>query len=305
METIITNWVNKRRMRQNSRESFFFSLKWLFLFSRGSTYEHKKVKALEEKSIKFLCQAYLIVRENYLSKLTFAAVLVAVDLDHADCDEIEAFLISRMFIRRKTGGGINGQFAVTHKGFLHIEKLILDGQLASRQAAAEGDASVVDKVDMKSDVLEERKRRDSFLRQLYEIANGDLMRPVAREFIAEKMGLTEIETNNYTAFWLRVGHLKSLGNQQLLLTKKGKKAVEQAVLKAEAKSEVTTESATRGPNQDTEYKLNELRQLRLDHKKNGEVTIGWIKACERVGIRPETVKEHDLTLRRRWYDADY
>ena len=61
----------------------------------------------------------------------------------------------------------------------------------------------------------------------------------------------------------------------------------------------------RGPNVDTEPKLNHLRQIRREHVVDGRVTIAKTEATKQADIWPKTVKRNDPELWERWDDAEY
>ncbi|MBK9050868.1 MAG: hypothetical protein IPL78_08130 [Chloroflexi bacterium] len=61
-----------------------------------------------------------------------------------------------------------------------------------------------------------------------------------------------------------------------------------------------------GIRQDTVAKLNELKQLReQDKKDNGEVTLTKTEACQLVGLTLVTLKKYDRMLFDRWPEMKY
>ena len=117
----------------------------------------ESIKEVHDKSIKFLCQAFLMVREKGSNGLKFATVLDETGIAYDDLGQIEEFLQSRDYIKRRTAGREGGLFNVSHSGYCHIEELILDGQLSFHRVSVDDDGSPLkgEDVDIKSEVLEE------------------------------------------------------------------------------------------------------------------------------------------------------
>jgi hypothetical protein len=64
-------------------------------------------------------------------------------------------------------------------------------------------------------------------------------------------------------------------------------------------------SKNRGVSAGVTIKLEQLRKLRSEHKRNGMVSIGRTTACELVGIDTRTVRAHDPDLYEHWYFLEF
>ena len=266
-----------------------------------------KLKEVKNQSYEFLVMAYWLSENKWTTGLSFKEAFDELKWDYEIVPYIEEFLRSEGLIKRMTGGRIEGSFHLTHSGIVEVEEMIVAGNIVA--TITEDDEGDVQKVDMRDKIIEKQEQRADFLMQIFEACEGSSRQWVTIRPIAEAMGLTEREAYGLEQYLEGAYLLERLGgggwNGSIGLTDWGVQRIRTLLLNPTDSSDGIRTKQTRGPNADTIHKLEELRKMRLESINDDEVTLGWVEACQQVGIDPDTAKKHEPELRKCWYDASY
>lgn len=254
----------------------------------------------------FLIGAYWLSQDDGLSLISFEEVIDYLNYEQTEYEAIEDFLTVQGYIKRQTAGGIQGRFRLIIDGIVEVERIATNGHIKMNSIRVDDDGSEENsEIDLAEVVSQKQEKREAFLLLLFEETQGSPNKMVQIRDIAEKMGIEEREACVIEHYLSNVYLLErvSMGgwNGSISLTEWGAQQIYEALLTED--DENTKQQ--RGPNLDTTWKLEELRKLRAEYLSPESVNIGWMIACERVGIRPETVKAHDPELRKRWDDPAY